>query len=38
MLETQLGEMKNGYEEILNEKDCQIEELTQENMHMLNEI
>jgi uncharacterized protein (DUF3084 family) len=30
--------MKNGYESIINEKDNQIEDLTQENMHMLNEI
>lgn len=30
--------MKNGYESIINEKDSQIEDLTQENLHMLNEI
>ena len=30
--------MKNGYEQIILEKDNQIEDLTQENMHMLNEI
>ena len=30
--------MKNGYENILYQKDCQIEEMTQENQHMLGEI
>ena len=38
MLETQMEEMKDGYEQILTQKELQIEDLTQENMEMLNEI
>jgi uncharacterized protein (DUF3084 family) len=38
MLETQMEQMKQGYEEIIQEKETQIEELTQENIQMINEI
>ena len=38
MLEVQMDDMKQGYESIIHQKDCQIEEMAQENMHMVNEI
>ena len=38
MLEVQMDDMKQGYETIIYQKDCQIEEMGQENIHMVNEI
>ena len=38
MLEVQMDDMKQGYESIIHQKDRQIDEMAQENMHMVNEI
>lgn len=38
MLEVQMNDMKQGYESIILQKDRQIDEMAQENMHMVNEI
>ena len=38
MLETQMEEMKRGYEEILRQKELHIQDLGTENLAMLNEI
>jgi uncharacterized protein (DUF3084 family) len=38
MIEAQMEGMRNGYEEILQQRQMQIDELTHENMQMLNEI
>lgn len=38
MLEVQMDDMRAGYEAIIREKESQIEEMAQENMHMVQEI